>query len=103
MNPFIRFIKENVPEEERPIKLGIRLDKVVYDRYGRGKDSRYMRVFVGEHDVTQMAANLIGKKPSKARDTYGDIIVHLFTEEGRDFYDLERIWRDGVEVNPSEL
>lgn len=34
---------------------------------------------------------------------YGDIIVHLFTEEGRDFYDLERIWRDGVEVNSSEL
>ena len=34
---------------------------------------------------------------------YGDIIVHLFTKEGRDFYDLERIWRDGVEVNPSEL
>ena len=34
---------------------------------------------------------------------YGDIIVHLFTEEGRDFYDLERIWRDGVEVNIEEL
>ena len=34
---------------------------------------------------------------------YGDIIVHLFTEEGRDFYDLERIWRDGAEVTISEL
>lgn len=34
---------------------------------------------------------------------YGDIIVHLFTEEGRDFYDLERIWRDGVEVDIKEL
>lgn len=34
---------------------------------------------------------------------YGDIIVHLFTEEGRTFYDLERIWRDGVEVNIEEL
>ena len=34
---------------------------------------------------------------------YGDIIVHLFTEEGRDFYDLERIWRDGEVVGLNDL
>ena len=26
---------------------------------------------------------------------YNDIIVHIFSEEARLFYDLERIWRDG--------
>ena len=26
---------------------------------------------------------------------YGDVIVHVFDEETRLFYDLERIWRDG--------
>lgn len=26
---------------------------------------------------------------------YNDIIVHIFSEEDRSFYDLERIWRDG--------
>ena len=26
---------------------------------------------------------------------YGDVIVHVFDEEYRLFYDLERIWRDG--------
>lgn len=26
---------------------------------------------------------------------YGDIIVHVFSQEDRLFYDLERIWRDG--------
>ncbi len=30
---------------------------------------------------------------------YGDIIVHLFDQEDRLFYDLERIWKDGKEVN----
>ena len=34
---------------------------------------------------------------------YGDVIVHLFTEEGRDYYDLERIWRDGTEVSIDSL
>ena len=29
---------------------------------------------------------------------YGDIVLHLFDEENRLFYDLERIWRDGVAV-----
>ncbi len=26
---------------------------------------------------------------------YGDLIIHVFDEENRLFYDLERIWRDG--------
>ena len=34
---------------------------------------------------------------------YNDIIVHIFSEEDRSFYDLERIWRDGEEVDVSEL
>lgn len=34
---------------------------------------------------------------------YEDIIVHLFSAEDRIFYDLERIWQDGVQVPPEEL
>ena len=30
---------------------------------------------------------------------YADIIVHIFDNENRLFYDLERIWRDGVCVD----
>lgn len=29
---------------------------------------------------------------------YCDVIVHIFSEEDRLFYDLERIWKDGKEV-----
>ena len=34
---------------------------------------------------------------------YGDIIIHVFDEENRLFYDLERIWRDGKELDASEF
>lgn len=34
---------------------------------------------------------------------YEDIIIHIFTEESRHFYDLERIWREGITVERSEL
>jgi len=30
---------------------------------------------------------------------FNDIIVHVFNEEDRIFYDLERIWKDGTLIN----
>ena len=30
---------------------------------------------------------------------FGDIVIHIFDQENRLFYDLERIWKDGVEVS----
>ncbi|MDC7287899.1 ribosome silencing factor [Blautia schinkii] len=34
---------------------------------------------------------------------YGDMIVHVFDEENRLFYDLERIWRDGKVLDAEEF
>lgn len=34
---------------------------------------------------------------------YNDIIVHIFSDESRTFYDLERIWRDGKKVSVGEF
>lgn len=34
---------------------------------------------------------------------YGDIVIHIFDEENRLFYDLERIWRDGQSIEVADL
>ena len=34
---------------------------------------------------------------------YGDVVIHIFDEENRLFYDLERIWRDGKLISKDEL
>ena len=34
---------------------------------------------------------------------YTDVIVNVFNEEARNFYDLERLWQDGREVDLSDI
>ena len=34
---------------------------------------------------------------------FGDVIVHIFDKENRLLYDLERIWRDGKQIDSSGL
>ena len=41
-----------------------------------------------------------GKKQGEARDgwvvvDYGDVVVHLFSPDQRDYYNLEELWEDG--------
>lgn len=34
---------------------------------------------------------------------YNDFLVHIFDRESRNFYDLERIWRDGKAIDVQSL
>jgi ribosome-associated protein len=35
---------------------------------------------------------------------YGDFVVHIFEAKAREFYDLERLWRDAKKVEiPNEI
>lgn len=31
---------------------------------------------------------------------YGDLVVHIFSEKAREYYDLERLWRTGTTIYP---
>ena len=34
---------------------------------------------------------------------YGTIVVHVFTDEARKFYDLERLWADAEQIDLSNI
>jgi ribosome-associated protein len=58
-------------------------------------------------DAVEEALAALGRKPygSEGRGEgrwvlldYGDVIVHIFAEEEREFYALERLWGDALRV-----
>ena len=34
---------------------------------------------------------------------FSSVVVHLFMEEAREFYDLERLWKDAAELDLSDV
>ena len=66
-----------------------------------GKNSNQVQAIVDNVEEQLGRAGFEAKQIEGNRNSswilmdYGDVIVHVFDEENRLFYDLERIWRDG--------
>ena len=60
-----------------------------------------------EDAMTELGLEPRGKEGREMQNwillDYGDVMVHVFDEENRLFYDLERIWRDGKVVEKEEI
>ena len=64
------------------------------------QDSVDEQLYKAGYDAKQIEGN---QRSSWILMDYSDIIVHIFSKEDRLFYDLERIWRDGKDIDPEEL
>ncbi len=54
----------------------------------------------GALDGVRQKLHKKGRKQGEAGDgwvvvDYGDVVVHLFSPDQRDYYDLEQLWQDG--------
>ena len=74
-----------------------------------GTSQRHVKTLV---DDAEEALRLIDRKPLRREGKehgswvlldYGDVVIHVFDDETRRFYDLERLWADAPRVDyPSQ-
>ena len=56
-----------------------------------------------EYTLTEMGEPMLGREGHRGNAwellDFGTIVVHVFTDEARKFYDLERLWADAEQVD----
>ena len=60
-----------------------------------------------EYAMEQLGEPMLGREGHRGNAwellDYGSIVVHVFTQEAREFYSLERLWADAEEINISDI
>ena len=60
-----------------------------------------------EYALEQAGETMLGREGHRGNSwellDYGTIVVHVFTEEARKFYDLERLWADAEAVDLTDI
>ena len=60
-----------------------------------------------EYTLEQLGEPMLGREGHRGNAwellDYGSIVVHVFTEEARQFYSLERLWADAEQVDISSI
>ena len=60
-----------------------------------------------EYTMEQLGEPMLGREGHRGAAwellDFGTLVVHVFTEEARKFYDLERLWADAENVDLSDI
>ena len=94
------------------IKL-LKIDKVSsladYFLICTGTSSTHVKTLCdyAEYTLEQLGEPMLGREGHRGNTwellDYGSLVVHVFTEEAREFYSLERLWADAEEINISDI
>lgn len=60
-----------------------------------------------EYTLEQLGEPMLGREGHRGNTwellDYGSIVVHVFTEEAREHYDLERLWADAEVIDLKDI
>ena len=94
------------------IKL-LRIDKVSsladYFLICTGTSNTHVKTLCdyAEYTLEELGEKMLGREGHRGNTwellDYGTIVIHVFTDEARKFYDLERLWADAEVVDLSDI
>lgn len=97
---------ENKADDVLILDVGDSFQLAKYFVIGSGQSKPHLDFLVKE--IRNTLRDDLERKPQGPEGTpeqgwlladYGDVIIHLFTEEEREFYDLESLWADADVVS----
>ena len=60
-----------------------------------------------EYTLEELGETMLGREGHRGNSwellDYGTIVVHVFTQEAREFYGLERLWADAEQIDLSNI
>ncbi len=60
-----------------------------------------------ETTLAEMGEQMLGREGHRSNTwellDYGCLVIHVFTNDAREFYDLERLWSDGEAVDLKDV
>ena len=60
-----------------------------------------------EYTLEQLGEPMLGREGHRGNTwellDFGSIVVHVFTEEAREFYALERLWADAQQIDLNDI
>ena len=60
-----------------------------------------------EYAMDQLNEPMLGREGHRGNSwellDYGSVVIHVFTDEARKFYDLERLWADAEQVDLKDI
>ena len=104
----VKALDDKKAEEIRVIRISELTVMADYFIIANGTSNTHVRALAEE---VEYALNEAGEKPRniEGRSTgwilldYGSVMVHVFTPRDRDYYNLERLWQDGEEIDISDF
>ncbi len=113
MNELVNKIVRILDEKKAEDIVAIRIDELTilsdYFIIATGTSNTHVHALADEvEDRLKKQDNVVpaaveGRATGWVLMDYGEVMVHLFTRDAREYYNLERLWTDGAQLDISEL
>ena len=104
----VKALDDKKAEEIKVIKISELTVMADYFIIANGTSNTHVRALAEEveaelSDIGVEPRSIEGRATGWILLDYSDVVVHVFTARDREYYNLERLWQDGEEIDISDI